>query len=235
MTKPMKLKPLLALTLCTASLLAPRLVGAQSIDYLDNTSQTVSGNFGLFNGQGDIFAQFQTGNNADGYMLNSISILFSNATGNPGQSGGFSSVSLCPDFGNTPGAPIVYDFLGNDAPTNAQLYTYTPPSSLTLNANTDYWIGAGAFSSSGAYELSETASTTTGIDGWTITGNVSNQGTPVANNIPQFAINATPINAAPEPTTLALAGLGAVGWLLFRRLHEMDLQGNLPPCLTFLK
>jgi hypothetical protein len=194
----MKLKNIIALIVCAVGLLAPQLTGAQGVmTYLDNTGQPVAGSLDLGISYGSIGTQFQTGTNEAGYVLNSLQLLFADATGSPSFSG--FNIVVCADNSGGPGSIITFFATGQN-PLTAGFYNYTPLTIATLGSNTPYWVivynTSGNFNS--AYNLSYTSTTAaTAVDGWFIPGNtaIGQAGILI------FAINATPV---PEPSIFAL-------------------------------
>jgi hypothetical protein len=209
--KPMKLKEIIIVIGCAAGIFTLQLANAQGVvTFVDNTGQTVAGNNAVGQpGAGPrVDVEFQTGPNALGYTLDSVSILMASAGNNTfaAQLG-----ILGPDDATGLFTPI--SLLGSDAPVNAGLYTIPVPQ-VTLAPNTDYWLmllnkGIGSF------QWSYT-STTAGIteDGWSITGNTGPVGSsPVG--VPIFAVSATPV---PEPSPTAFLAIGVLALLGRTRL-----------------
>jgi len=188
------MKRLIISVACLVALLASQSIQAQGvITYLDNTGQPIAGNsvFGE-----SIGVQFHTGTNVAGYALNSVQLLFANATGNPDVSG----LNILISYGDSNGFGPFVTFLNSTSnPTIAGLYSYTPQTASTLASSTDYWLVAFINGSSfDDYSMSYASSTTaTASDDWSITGSVVVGQT----WIPIFAINATPV---PEPSIFAL-------------------------------
>ncbi|HTY86871.1 MAG TPA: PEP-CTERM sorting domain-containing protein [Candidatus Acidoferrum sp.] len=158
---------------------------------------------------------FVTGTNSDGYILDSIQLLMSAASG---PASGF-SVSLYDFFGQYP-QDNLGTLNGSSDPVSAGLYTFTT-SGLTLSASTPYCVVV-------------TASTTVaqGAFNWNAesspVGNPSSQGwfwglyydsndglnwSYHRGLIYQLGVYGTPI---PEPSTFALMSLGGVFLLLCR-------------------
>jgi hypothetical protein len=106
--------------------------------------------------------------------------------------------------------------------SNPILNTYTA-SGLTLAANTTYWLAFTDASSSGTLFSLTGSPITSGSGGFTLEDSYYGSGFPYTDNTiaygepvgPLFSING--VAPVPEPTTLALAGLGGLGLLLFRR------------------
>jgi hypothetical protein len=207
----MKLKQLVLFAIISV-LLKARIGVAQETTYLDNTSQPVTGTRGFNLTQTG--AQFLTGTNAGGYVLNSLQLLFADASGNPEIS--YLRCDLLSDYFNLPSV-ILTAFIPNDNPTTAGLHTFVPlqPSapSVILAANTDYWLFfyPHGGSSLGYYRYNFTDSVnSTSIDGWRVTGETFSPFSPGQTGLPMFSLNAT---AIPEPSTLALlaTALAAIG------------------------
>jgi hypothetical protein len=116
-----------------------------------------------------------------------------------------------------PATPVAGAFSGTPV-----LNTYTA-SGLTLAANTTYWLAFIDFSSSGTLFSVTGDPITSGSGGFTLGDSYQNFGsTYYDNNIaydepitPLFSING--VEPVPEPSTLALAGLGGLSLLLLRR------------------
>jgi PEP-CTERM motif len=194
-------------------LLQSRISNAQgAATYLDNTGQPVSGTRGF-----DLTAtgaQFVTGTNAGGYVLNSLQLLFAEAVGSP--EARYLRCDLLSDYYNSPSI-LLDSFIPNDNPTTAGSHTFVrrqplaPPTILV--ANTDYWLFfyAPSGSSFGYHRYNFTDSiNSTSIDGWRVTGETFTPFPPGQTGLPMFSLNAT---AIPEPSTLALlaAALAAIG------------------------
>jgi hypothetical protein len=195
------------------SLLFTQAAEAQGTLYLSSLSETPTGTASAGSNSW-LAAGFGTGNNAGGYVLNSIQLGMADASGNPN---GF-TVTICPgvedpvDVGSSIGT-----LTGSANPATAGTYTYSSISGLSLTPSTAYYIviTAGTAIANGAYNWNESAYPP-GVNNW---GGVNN-GLLVSGNggsrwsatpylgIAQFAIFATP---APEP---GLIGLFALGGLL---------------------
>jgi PEP-CTERM motif len=198
----MKLKQLVLFVIISV-LLRARIGVAQETTYLDNTSQPVTGTRGFNLTQTG--AQFLTGTNAGGYVLNSLQLLFAAAVGSPEIS--YLRCDLLSDYYNSP-AVLLNVFIPNDNPTTVGLHTFVPLQPLfaltTLDANTDYWLFfyPSGGSSLGYYRYNFTDSiNSTSIDGWRVTGETFSPFSPGQTGLPMFSLNAT---AIPEPSTLAL-------------------------------
>jgi hypothetical protein len=168
-------------------------------------------------------ADFSTGGNAGGYLINSIQLAMTNASGNPN---GFTVMiysAIVSAGGINPGTNLE-TLNGSLNPTTAGIFTYTPAPSLTLSQNTKYYIvlTAGTAINNGAYEWSIEDASRPSSDGWLGYGVLQSSdgqngwsflGAP---QFPysQFAINAT---AIPEPGVLGLFALGGLAFLWHRR------------------
>jgi PEP-CTERM motif len=211
--------------LFTVGLLTRQIVQAQGTVYLSNLDQPSAGSLAV-GSDSWLAAGFQTGNNADGYMLNSVQLAMTDASGNPS---GF-TVMLYNTAGGSffgyPGSSLA-TLNGSANPSAAGIFDYTPASSLMLSPGTTYSIvlTAGTPIANGAYEwgwaypsTSYNPSGTWGADGGEL---MSNSGSLfswsfVASYYPQFAITAT---AIPEPDILGLFALGGL-FLGLRRQHN---------------
>ncbi len=200
-------------------LLITQLTHAQGIIYVSSMNQTPTGSESV--GSDSWYATlFRTGNNANGYELNSIQLAMANATGSPS---GFtvavySSVSGAAVFpGNSLG---MLD--GSLSPVNGGNYTYTDDSGIILLPHTDYYIvltATTAAADGDAYDWSVTSTySPVSIGGWggdNILANSSNGSSWrfIAGAYPLFAINAI---AIPEPSSSWLLLLGG-GFFLYVR------------------
>ena len=199
-------------------LLAPHILQAQGTTYLSNLDQSSVGSLGA--GSNSWFAGiFETGTNPGGYVLNSLQLAMTDASGNP--SGFMVSLYSSLAGGVSPGSSLG-TLTGSLNPVTAGIYTYTPAANLTLAPNDPYFIvlTAGTAVANGAYEwsLAGTASYNP-TDGWStlvrVTGGFaggvstsSNGSSPWVGNesaFAQFAVNGSPV---PEPGVLSLLVLG---------------------------
>jgi hypothetical protein len=207
-------------------LLSSQFVQAQgTMTYLSNVDQASAGSLAV-GSDSWLATLFTTGTNASGYTLDSIELGMANASGSPSDF----TVTL---YTRHVGA---LDIRGSDLgtldgslnPTTAGIYTYTPDSSLTLSANTQYlivltagttvangaydWsIANGSFDTSGNWNPGTRYLSSDGGSHWTVTS---------VDYYVQFAINAT---AVPEPGVLALSGLGGLLLLWHRRKSKAVL------------
>jgi hypothetical protein len=174
-------------------------------------------------------AIFITGNNADGYMLNSVALGMADATGNPS---GF-TVMVYAQSGNPAGAfpgSSLGTLDGSLNPVINGTYTYDAPSNPTLSPSTDYFIvlTAGTMVANGAYEWSKAGTYSYNpSDGWGVGSNEGTIGVFLSSvndglswngnqgNL-QFDINAAPI---PEPSAISLILIGS-GVLIYVRTRN---------------
>ena len=165
----------------------------------------------------NFFAEIQTGSNTAGYSLDSIGLL---ARFGGGVAGGGLTVQIDQDLGGSPGSYV--GTLNGPNPTSLALYTYTSSSSILLAADTDYWISVQAHGVNETYYWYVSATQDIiDLGGWSETGYSYNSSWshPVDEGVDEQAItlSATAITPTPEPSTLALASLGAASLLAFRR------------------
>ncbi len=201
------------------ALLAPQITQAQgTTTFLSNLGQTSTGS-AYVGSDSWLAAGFYTGNNAGGYVLNSVQLEMLNATGNPT---GFTVMIYTATGAESPaGLPVssLGTLTGSSDPATSGNYTYTAPSSLSLSSESLYFIvvTAGTTVANGAYEWSYTSTTTdqsmngwiasitfsssTGSSSWVGLGGNPNY------NFSQFALLATPV---PEPGILGLFALGGL-------------------------
>ncbi len=202
-------------------LMAPRITPAQgTITYLSGLGQPSTGSVAV-GSDSWLAVGFGTGNNAGGYVLNSVQLGMADASGSPS---GFTvmlytAVGLA---GLSPGSSLG-TLSGSLNPVTSGIYTYTPASSLTLSTGTDYFIvlTAATAIANGAYWLSECAFPPSSSGNWGADNAVIQSSDGISGWLPtpylgiaQFAITATPV---PEPGTFCLFGLGGLGFLWHRR------------------
>jgi hypothetical protein len=206
----------------TSTLLVAQITQAQETTYLSSLSPTSTGAVSVGSNSW-LAAEFVTGNNVGGYILNSVQLGMTDAVGSPN---GFTAMIFNnkPILGGTgvPGSNI--DTLsGSLNPVTAGTYTYNPTADFILSSSTGYYIvlTAGTAVANGAYEWSESAYPPNASIYWGAGNGVfeSNNGasgwspTPYL-GIAQFAINAT---AVPEPSSEILLGFGSLIFLWHRR------------------
>lgn len=208
-----------SIILLAVTLLAPQITRAQGTFYLSNLGQSSTGSLAVGSNSW-LATAFRTGNNAGGYVLDSIQIGMTDALGNPSD---FAVMLYTFDTA----APIPGNSLGilNGSlnPVTGGIYAYTPTSNLTLLPNTYYYIvlTAGTAVASGSYNWSYVgANSYNPSAGWVGFGGVL----PSSNGLswpgggysvdPQYAITAS---AIPEPGVSSLLALGGLGFLWQRR------------------
>jgi len=214
----------------TVALLVPQFVQAQgTMTYLSNLDQASAGSVAVGSNSW-VAVPFTAGTNPGGYVLDSIQLAMTDASGNPS---GFTVYLYTAVNGGSLG-PLYPSFnfatlSGSLSPAIGGIFTYTPASNITLSANMPYFIvlTAGTAVADGAYDLSYTsANTFDSSEGWHIPGlntgvSTASDGTLshpawnlVSGDYAQFAIDATPV---PEPGVLGLFGLGGLAFLWHRR------------------
>jgi hypothetical protein len=193
-----------------------QIIQAQGITYLSNLNQPSAGNLAV-GSDSWLAVGFDVGTNASGYMLNSIQLNLTGASGNP-NTFVFLLYSAIGHGDFYPGSSLG-TLNGSTDPSVGGVFTYFPAEELMLLPNTAYFIvlTAGTAVANGAYDWSYAGSSfynSSGgwqaplgraavdnyqsIDGsnWNVFGGSS-----------QFAITATPI---PEPSAEMLLGLGGI-------------------------
>lgn len=199
--------PVFIVIVLAAELFASSFVQAQGTLYVSNLGQTSTSSASI-GSDSWIGQQIYTGTNTDGYDLNSVQLLMDAASGSPS---GF-TVSIYSDSSDEPGSSL--GSLSGSDPSAGGIFTYTA-SGITLSPATDYFIVLTAATpvAQGAYVWSA-ANSSQGSDLWAIDNAYysSSDGSSWmayaprgGGDAPQMAIYAT---AVPEPSTLALAGLG---------------------------
>ncbi|HWC58203.1 MAG TPA: choice-of-anchor R domain-containing protein [Verrucomicrobiae bacterium] len=205
-------------------LLARQVAPAQgSITYLSNLGHPSTGSIAVGSDSWQATV-FHTGSNIGGYVLDSIQLALTPATGDPNSFAVllYSSIHGGGEM-NYPGSSLgILD--GPSNPAADGIFTFTPDSSIILSPRTSYFIvlTAGTAVANGAYEWASGGSFNS-IGGWTVTpldptidnyqsSNGSTWNLSSGASL-QFAISATPV---PEPGVLSLLGLGGAA-LLWRR------------------
>jgi len=166
---------------------------------------------------------FRTGANPGGYLLNSIQLALTDATGNPSA---FTAMiyNQSPFLGAIEPGSSIASLSGSLTPVAAGTYTYSPASNLTLSPSTYYFIvlTAGTPVASAAYEWSTTSTDAPTLsNGWEGGGDLLSSSDGLARNwdellstYPLFAISGTPV---PEPSVLGLLVLGGFFLVWHRR------------------
>jgi hypothetical protein len=218
---------ILAILALALALSSPPITQAQGTTYVSSLGLTPIGSSSV--GSDSWLAEdFLTGTNPGGYLLDSVQLALTNASGNPS---GFTAMIYnngAYPVGINPGTNLC-TLNGSLSPIAGDIYTYTPASSLVLRARTFYYIvlTAGTPVANGAYEWNVTSTRAFTVSGgWGALYNLrsSSDGlnwssiTPAA--YAQFAISATPV---PEPSTLALLALGGA-FLIWRRLKVQSVD-----------
>lgn len=204
------------------SVLAPQIVRAHgAVTYLSSLSPTSTGSPSI-GSDSWLAAGFYTGTNASGYMLNSIQLGMTDASGNPS---GFAAMLY--GQGDEVGAGLPGSSLGaldsSLNPVTGDIFTYTPTSNITLSPTTHYFVilTSGTPLADGVYNWSESIYPPSSSGAWSADNAVLHSGNGTSGwsptpylGIAQFAINAIPI---PEPSVLGLLGLGGWCFLWHRR------------------
>jgi hypothetical protein len=159
-----------------------------------------------------------------GYDLDSIGLLFSDATNDPGN--GFVLML----YSNTSGQPesSLGTLSGSADPDVAGIYTHSA-SNMTLSASTAYWVVARPTPLTGGYLWNDTTSTNySSMDEWIINtaryDSSSAHGSSWTINSGyalQFSVDASPV---PEPQFIAYAGLGLSTLLLRRKSDSSETR-----------
>jgi len=195
---------------CVFGLLAPQILQAQGTTYLSNLDQSSAGSLAV-GSDSWLGANFQTGTNAGGYVLDSVQLELADASGSPS---GFTAMLYANGKlgGPTPGSSLG-TLNGSLDPVAAGVYTYIPASTLTLSARTSYFIvlTAGTAVAGGAYEWSYAGSNAYDpsggwfSDGVLCTSSNGSSWPSLTTSYLLFAISGSPV---PEPSSLTFVGLG---------------------------
>jgi hypothetical protein len=202
---------------------ASQLAQAQGTLYFSTLGLTSSGSAHV-GSDSWLAADFDTGTNAGGYLLNSVQLALGDASGNP-----HSLTAMIYADSNIP----VGDYLGHNMgtlsgsldPVTAGIYTFSPVTSLTLLPRTEYFLvlTAGTAVTAGSYEWDySTTFNPSRAGGWG-GGNwllVSEDGvyesSLLRGQYAQFAVSATDL-PVPEPSTIALLTLGGLIFVWHRQ------------------
>jgi len=210
-----------SILLLAVAVVAPQLIQAQGT-FLSNLGQSSAGSLAVASDSW-FAAGFFTGTNAAGYMLDSIQLAMTDASGSPS---GFTVSLYSPATGSVRPDRSLATLNGSLDPVSSGIYTYTPATNLTLAPNYAYSIvlTAGTPLANGAYGWSYAAiNSYNPSDGWLCRGvwtssNGSVPWTGSAGAFPLFAVNAT---AVPEPGVLSLFILG--GFLVVSRRRKVPV------------
>ena len=196
------------------ALVVPQITQGQGTTYVSNVGQASIGSSAV-GSDSWLTAVFETGNSSGGYILDSIQIAMSGASGIPA---GF-TVMLYSGF--IPSSRLA-TLNGSPNPSTAGVYDFTGPPGLVLAPG--YYnivLTTGTPIANGAYEWSYggTYNTSGGWAGYFIGAFNSFRSTDgsswfSAGQSFQYAINAT---AVPEPGVSALLALGGLCFLWLRR------------------
>jgi hypothetical protein len=190
-------------------LMAPEMIQAQgTMTYLSNLGQPSAGSLAVGSNSW-VAAGIHTGTNPGGYVLNSIQLGMTDASGNPR---GFTAMLYYAFAGGPPSGPgrslVTLD--GSLNPVTGGIYTYAAPSNLTLSPSAVYFIvlTAGTAIANGAYEWSLSGiNSYNPTDGWSNLGGVwtSSNGSLLSwNSTSSFSLFAVNATAVPEPCVSSL-------------------------------
>ena len=205
------------------ALLAPQTARPQGTMFLSSLGQPATGSAEV-GSDSWLAAEFRTGNNSAGYVLDSVQFAMAPASGAPSQFivaiySGQNIIAPLPDRS-------LGILTGSSDPETSGIYTYTT-SGITLSPSTDYYVvlASGTLVSTGFYAWSFNNSPPVTSGGWGGTQRLLYSRDGLSWNSlfgdRQFSLTAT---AVPEPDTLsllALAGLLSYAWPRWRewRLH----------------
>jgi hypothetical protein len=182
----------------------------------------------IVNGTGTIYSSGPPQSYAQEFLTGSSSVVLSSIVVSLGNaSGSFTAVAdLVANSGGLPGSTILTGFTVPVIPTgSAANLTFTPTSSVTLNANTDYWFVLSASGSGGDYQWQYTNTLSPSFPNYAVSTN-SGTGWTIGTPAGPFLLEATATSAAPEPSSLLLvtSGFLAFAAVLGRRIRKA-LQG----------
>jgi hypothetical protein len=158
-------------------------------------------------------SSFTTNSASTSYRLDSVTVNMGTAIT---ADGGF-ILQIRSNSSSRPGS-LVAQLTGEVNPASG-LYTYTPTTTITLNASTTYWVVAGVAGGTGEFRWLAAANNNQTGD-WTIGNNIgfgTNSGTTWSmQGFPPslFSVSATVV---PEPGAFILALAGGIGTIVSRR------------------
>jgi hypothetical protein len=204
------------------SLVAPQITQGQGTTYVSNLGAPSTGTLPVGTDSW-LAADFITGTNAGGYLLNYVQLAIADASGNPSGFTAMLSRQSSNPTATLPG-PSLGSLSGSLSPVTADTYLYTPALNMTLLPSTPYFIVLTAATplANGAYEWNITSTISGGYNNyhwgnqngvWFDSSDGSHWGAHGGIQ-PQFALNATPV---PEPAVLGLLVLGGSSFLWPRR------------------
>jgi hypothetical protein len=185
---------------------------------VSNLGDTVNGTGTIYgSGPPQSYAQeFQTGNSS--VLLSSIIVALGDA-----RDTFTASAELVANNSGLPGSTILTSFTVPSIPTTTPTdLTFAPSSSVTLNANTDYWFVLSA-SGSGDYKWDYTNTLSTSFPNYAVSNNSGATWTIGAPPGP-FLLEAT-ATAVPEPSSSVLAAIGLLAFgvvVCARRLRTSE-------------
>ena len=215
------MKGILLLIVSAIGICLPQCSFGQGTTYVSTLGGTPIGSAAI--GADSWIAQpFFAGTNAAGYVLNSIQLQMTAASGSPTDF----SVAIYSNPGNGPPGSSLAPLTGAD-PSLGGVFTYSAPN-LLLQPRTEYSVVVTAATAiaQGAYYWSAVDSfgtVTSGSDRWFINDayyssvNGSSWTSVLRQDIFQLGINATPV---PEPPACALWAAALACLSLWRRLHR---------------
>ena len=194
------------------------LIRAQGILYLSNLEDPTSG-FSPVAQDSWAAADFQTGGNVNGYIVNAVDLFMGSDIGNPSglTISVYDELNRNGDLGNYLGS------LGGPSPTSEGIYQFVPTSTIQLNPYTDYLlvVTSSTPSSTGTYSWERADSTTYSTAIWPdgYGSDVSANGsTWTPGGLPfEFAVYAT---AVPEPSVVGMILLGAGVFVCHKRMKR---------------
>jgi hypothetical protein len=210
----------------TKSLLGPAfiLLANAGLSYADTV--IVSNLTAAVAGTGTIYSSGPPQSYAQEFLTGSSSVVLSSIIVPLGDaSGSFAAgAELVNNNSGLPGSTVLTGFTVPTIPTGSPTdLTFTPMSSVTLAANTDYWFILAATGSGGDYQWQYTNTLSTSFPNYAVSNNSGSTwaiGTPPG----PFLLGANAA-AVPEPSSLVLAAIGllALGMVVrARRLRASE-------------
>lgn len=182
----------------------------------------------IVNGTGTIYSSGPPQSYAQEFLTGSSSVTLSSIVVSLGNASGTftASADLVANNSGLPGSSVLTGFTVPAIPTGSPAnLTFTPTSSVTLSANTDYWFVLSASGSGGDYQWQYTNTLSPSFPNYAVSNNNGTSwtiGTPAG----PFLLEATAASPVPEPSSLVLVTCGFLAFAAVLSLQRRKaIQG----------